>query len=519
MTKDIIIYFAKSSFILVVLYLVYYLIFKRETFHLLNRFLLYFILICASVLPAINFESLINVDNDSIVRYRVISNTFTDLEEFIPSQSEISPVRHNLFSVYDMILFAYLLVILIILIHTLRDLLKITTLGRKKESYWLGNLKVINTPGIVTAFSFFNRIFIDKTNLNDQEIEKIIDHEKVHFRYLHTVDLIIVQLFILVHWFNPFVYLLRNAFKEVHEFQADKAVTQNQDDKLDYQQLLIKKVELRASLALTNNFNSLTLKRIKMMAKNKSNRFKLLNLIIIVPILVFISINLNSAVRAEYGGFLLGDTIVYIEKSEDTNRVEMMNSTSLIMNKETGSLMVTGRILAVQGDKEYLADTLKYLDSGWAYIGDVVVTDKSDPNFVDIPRILPVNRKLISKSYERFTSTEHPFLTKHKVSDGYVFEVPIGSYVYSTAGGRATMVETDTEKYGNFVVIEHAEGYSTLYGNLSKINVKLNKEVHLGQEIGVVGTSESSPNPHVYFEIIKDGITCSPRDFFPGKKK
>ncbi len=517
MSKELILYFFKANVILTLLYIAYYLFFKRETFHSLNRFLLYFILFCSVLLPLINFSSMLSVENETIVQYQIIDDVSLKIDEFIPATNKQAPeiVEQTSYSLSDIILLVYLLSVLFLLYLTLRDLFKISVFGRNQQKVQLGKLKIIDTPGIVTAFSFFKWVFIDKTNLDKNEINKIIEHEYIHYKKLHTIDLIIVQLFVLLLWFNPIIYMLRRSFREVHEYQADKEVSGAQEDKLNYQKLLIKKVELRTSLAMTSNFNSITLKRIKMMSKNNSNKIKLLNLIVMVPIIFLIGISMSSGIQnAIPGSIHAADTIVFIDDSVSTDTMQLMNTTTTSINKATGEIVTTGRMLAVKGPLQYIADTLAIIDGKIALKGDVTITNTSDPKLRRIPRIRPVNNSVCIDSHMVLRKADHPVATVNVVHEGRVYIVTEGAFAYSTAGGTVIMKKDNDEYYGNFIVIQHDEGFQTLYGCLSKIYHEVGDQVMLGQEIGIAGVSDVDARPQVHYEVIKDGRTMLPQDYY-----
>ncbi|NBI29209.1 M23 family metallopeptidase [Chengkuizengella marina] len=64
--------------------------------------------------------------------------------------------------------------------------------------------------------------------------------------------------------------------------------------------------------------------------------------------------------------------------------------------------------------------------------------------------------------------------------------------------------------YGNAIVIDHNNGYRTLYGHLSSIHVSVGMNVERGEQIGVMGSTGNSTGPHLHFEIIKNGVQKNP---------
>jgi len=69
--------------------------------------------------------------------------------------------------------------------------------------------------------------------------------------------------------------------------------------------------------------------------------------------------------------------------------------------------------------------------------------------------------------------------------------------------------------YGYTVVIEHDQGYSTLYGHLSEANVQNQQYVKGGQVIAYMGNTGNSTGPHLHFEVLKNGVPINPYNVLP----
>ena len=69
------------------------------------------------------------------------------------------------------------------------------------------------------------------------------------------------------------------------------------------------------------------------------------------------------------------------------------------------------------------------------------------------------------------------------------------------------------ESYGNFVIINHGNGYETLYAHLNEVYVVVGEEVEKGSLIGTMGNTGNSYGAHLHFEIIKDGIRIEPYEY------
>lgn len=68
--------------------------------------------------------------------------------------------------------------------------------------------------------------------------------------------------------------------------------------------------------------------------------------------------------------------------------------------------------------------------------------------------------------------------------------------------------------YGNYILVEHGGGFSTLYAHLSEIYVKTGDKVARGQVIGRLGSTGRSTGPHLHFETRQNGSAINPSQFF-----
>lgn len=76
------------------------------------------------------------------------------------------------------------------------------------------------------------------------------------------------------------------------------------------------------------------------------------------------------------------------------------------------------------------------------------------------------------------------------------------SKIYAANNGEVIMAnKVDNGSYGLFVVINHHNGYSTLYGHMIKVNVNVGEIVEKGQVIGLMGSTGDSTGCHLHFEL------------------
>ena len=132
-------------------------------------------------------------------------------------------------------------------------------------------------------YSFFNQIVVGTRGLNDDELRCILAHESYHVSHNHTYDLLAARLLCCGAWFNPFAWLIMREIRTVHEFQAD-AASIGACGREGYLHLLYRQVTGTGYGHITNNFQSINIKkRIVMMNKTKT-RFGAWKVLVALPL-------------------------------------------------------------------------------------------------------------------------------------------------------------------------------------------------------------------------------------------
>jgi len=121
-------------------------------------------------------------------------------------------------------------------------------------------------------YSFWKYIFIPKKQLKSLH-QNLIDHEKAHCIQKHSLDILLIEIFQILFWFNPFIYFYKKSIKLNHEFLADEYVLQRNSDLKTYQHQILDCIATQNPSMMASNFNFiLTKKRLLMMTKNTSKR-------------------------------------------------------------------------------------------------------------------------------------------------------------------------------------------------------------------------------------------------------
>lgn len=108
-----------------------------------------------------------------------------------------------------------------------------------------------------------------------------------------------------------------------------------------------------------------------------------------------------------------------------------------------------------------------------------------------------------------FGARKDPFSGKSTYHKGLDFACPTGTPIYASMGGKVQYVG-ESWLYGKHVIIDHGNGYQTLYAHMSKIVATKNTHVTQGTKIGEVGSTGYSTGPHLHFTVYKNGNYINP---------
>lgn len=127
---------------------------------------------------------------------------------------------------------------------------------------------------------------------------------------------------------------------------------------------------------------------------------------------------------------------------------------------------------------------------------------------------LPLDKNNISLMGDGYGDRLHPVLGVRRLHTGIDFFAEEGIPVVSTEGG--VVIEAHMAgAWGNIIVVQHDDTYSTSYSHLKSMNVKKGNKVQKGQQIGTVGNTGMSTKNHLHFELHKNGAAIDPIKHLP----
>ena len=121
--------------------------------------------------------------------------------------------------------------------------------------------------------------------------------------------------------------------------------------------------------------------------------------------------------------------------------------------------------------------------------------------------IWPVNSRYITSTMGGRASPGGIGSTNHKGTD--IGRVGYTSSVYAAKAGTVIISEYN-RSYGNYVVVSHGSGNTTLYAHMSKRIAAVGQQVKQGDVLGITGSTGNSTGPHLHFEITENGVRVNP---------
>lgn len=258
-------YIIQTSFTWILLLIIYVCFLQKESFFVWNRFYLLFSLIIGLLLPWVHLE----ISSANWLQTAVLlEEVRVGAEQGVAavSTSSFGSLGSYFFIIYCFG-FVFSLARMLVEFYQIRKLYK-GGIVQQKDGYYLVETKTAHGP-----FSFGNYLFINPTiAVTSAEYQYILKHEIAHIRQFHSIDIVFAEFLQCLFWFNPLIFLYKNALRDQHEYLADQAVLQDASIK-EYGQLLITQSITGLHIEVANHFiYSQLKKRINMMTKKNPAR-------------------------------------------------------------------------------------------------------------------------------------------------------------------------------------------------------------------------------------------------------
>ncbi len=142
--------------------------------------------------------------------------------------------------------------------------------------------------------------------------------------------------------------------------------------------------------------------------------------------------------------------------------------------------------------------------------------DGSDVPFIGADGFCsPIGENWRNVVTSEFGYRRDPFTGERRGHTGMDLAVPTGTSVRAALPGTVTVSTYNQGGYGYYVMIDHGNGLSTLYGHNSQLLARVGQTVEAGDVIALSGSTGRSTGPHLHFEVRINGERTNPRSYLP----
>ncbi len=263
------------------LYAYYWFVLRNKQFHQYNRFYLMGISVLSWLVPFLK----INIIKEQVIsapKVMYFANVIADNNSSLEQEVVIQSAK---FTWDNFILFIGVTITIFFIVRFVKSLFHIRKLIIKYPLKKLSNLYLIMTDVKGTPFSFFKYIFWNTSiDLNGEVGKKILAHEVAHVEANHSFDKLLIELQLIIGWFNPIIWLIRNELYLIHEFIADQKSIQNNDTRVLAELLLASAYPSQQHILSNSFFFSPIKRRIQMFTKTNT-KYSYLRRLTILPIM------------------------------------------------------------------------------------------------------------------------------------------------------------------------------------------------------------------------------------------
>lgn len=453
MIDNFLTYLLESTICFTIFYTFYKYVFYQSTHFVWNRIYFYIVVIVSLIIPLVPFPFslenhtagnnlfMLNPADGTGLLVFANQSTFWSYFNFL----SINPYL-NLNNVLLVLYFSGFTRFLIVFV---KNNIQITRLIQQSDIQYIDKYKIAVYKGKITAFSWFNYIFVntDFLALAQQEQNQIIAHEKIHARQKHSADVLVYELLEIFFWFNPYIRKSKQTLKNIHEYIVDSEIIHSNDAQ-QYSNLLIKLSTARPGLSHINQFSKSPLRdRIWLMAFPTPERLRKLRFISGIPLMIAVLISYSFMIS---------------EINRSTDKLQLIKRSDFEM--------------PLKGNYQIVS----------------LFFEKKSLNRQD-------SKKIQNNDYQVLIS--HPEIS---------FSTESFSDVYGTRAGEVVTIDT-TDNWGIDEInieIKHDQRFTSKYKGLWKTMIKKGDMVDAGQIIAQTGDNRLYPT--ISYQLLKDGKAVDP---------
>ncbi|WP_405399456.1 M56 family metallopeptidase [Maribacter sp. Asnod2-G09] len=266
--------------------LFYKLLLEKESMHHFKRYFLLTAVIASFIIPQIAFTEYVDIEPTTAVTQFI---TINEPQEIQPVIQVVEKSTMNwsliLWTIYGLGATGFGF-------RFMYNLFKIWKRIRNNPKTKQRAIYRILLKEQLPPHTFLRYIFLNKQKFETKSIpNSVLLHEETHAIQRHSLDVLFLEVLQVVFWFNPLIYVFKKTIKLNHEFLADSAVLNGQEDHLNYQNTLLSYLSndsfnTHQSVGIANAINYSSIKkRFIIMKKQTSKKSILLRSLLLLPVL------------------------------------------------------------------------------------------------------------------------------------------------------------------------------------------------------------------------------------------
>jgi len=340
-------YVFKSIACLAVFYTFYKLLLEKESFHTFKRTYLLVALCLSFIIPTITFTEYVIIEPTTLMTLPTGQITYSaDDATVIKKSTDYLPII--LWSIYG-------IGVLIFGIRFGKNLWNLIKKIRNNPHLKMQSVFHVLLQSSTIPHTFLSYVFLNKKAYDGKEIpNEVLEHETIHAKQWHSLDILWIELIQIVFWFNPILYFYKKSIKLNHEFLADRGVLSKGTDTAAYQNILLAYSSNALSPALANSINySSFKKRFTVMKTQTSSKRMWISAFVLIPLLSILIFSFSSK-----------EKVYTTAEEEDRAYVSMTARSMEIEILEDGTFLLNG----ISATKETLVSVANKFHQDISYV-------------------------------------------------------------------------------------------------------------------------------------------------------
>ncbi|WP_430427927.1 M56 family metallopeptidase [Maribacter litoralis] len=360
------IYLLKSTACMGIFLLFYKLLLEKESMHHFKRFFLLTAVIVSFIIPQIVFTEYVEIEPITAVTQIKSINEPQNIPPVVQA-IEKSPMNWYLilWTIYGLGVAGFAF-------RFMFNLLKIWKRIRNNPKTKHSAIYRILLKEQLAPHTFLKYIFLNKQKFETKSIpNSVLLHEETHAIQRHSLDVLFLEVLQVVFWFNPLIYVYKKTIKLNHEFLADSAVLNGQEDHLNYQNTLLSYLSNDSfntyqSVGIANAINYSSIKkRFIIMKKQTSKKGIAIRSLLLLPVLALMLYGFSQ--KNVIAQNTIKDINIEITKTGDL----LMNNEPVALEKLSTEVLRTNQNFGPYIIKNYLTAHILYDENQYGLIDQV----------------------------------------------------------------------------------------------------------------------------------------------------